>query len=335
MALLLDDLLDVARITSGQLELKKDYVDLKSVVNVAVETARPLLDAKRHQLIVGLPANPVRLEADPLRLSQVIGNLLTNAAKYTDPEGRIELQARMSNGELQISIRDNGIGLADEVLPGLFTMFSQVNSAIDRAEGGLGIGLALVKGLVALHGGRVEVRSEGLGRGSEFIVHLPHGVIAEPLAPPADTPSGAANASNVRRGRVLVADDNRDAAESLSLVLRFIGYEVFTAFNGTEALEIGARERPHAAIIDIGMPGMSGHEVARRMRLEAWGRHAVLIALTGWGQDQDKQAARAAGFDEHLTKPVDPDQVEGTLVRLLPGNTAATGPAAGNSMESA
>jgi len=335
MALLLDDLLDVARITRGQLELKKDYVDLKSVVNVAVETARPLLDAKRHQLIVGLPANPVRLEADPLRLSQVIGNLLTNAAKYTDPEGRIELQARMSNGELQISIRDNGIGLADEVLPGLFTMFSQVNSAIDRAEGGLGIGLALVKGLVALHGGRVQVRSEGLGRGSEFIVHLPHGVIAEPLAPPADTPSGAANASNVRRGRVLVADDNRDAAESLSLVLRFIGYEVFTAFNGTEALEIGARERPHAAIIDIGMPGMSGHEVARRMRLEAWGRHAVLIALTGWGQDQDKQAARAAGFDEHLTKPVDPDQVEGTLVRLLPGNTAATGPAAGNSMESA
>jgi CheY-like chemotaxis protein len=139
----------------------------------------------------------------------------------------------------------------------------------------------------------------------------------------------------MRRGRVLVADDNRDAAESLSLVLRFIGYEVFTAFNGTEALEIGARERPHAAIIDIGMPGMSGHEVARRMRLEAWGRHAVLIALTGWGQDQDKQAARAAGFDEHLTKPVDPDQVEGTLVRLLPGNTAATGPAAGNSMESA
>jgi PAS domain S-box-containing protein len=335
MSLLLDDLLDVARITRGQLELKKDYVDLKSVVNVAVETARPLLDAKRHQLTVSLPPTTISLEADPLRLSQVIGNLLTNAAKYTDPDGRIELQARMNHGELLISIRDNGIGLAEEVLPGLFTMFSQVNSAIDRAEGGLGIGLALVKGLVALHGGRVEVRSDGLGRGSEFTVHLPQRVIAAPLAAPPETASGAANASDVRRGRVLVADDNRDAADSLSLVLRFMGYEVFTAFDGAEALEIGARERPQAAIIDIGMPGMSGHEVARRVRREAWGRHAVLIALTGWGQDQDKQAARAAGFDEHLTKPVDPDQVESVLARHLPARRGPAAPATGNSMESA
>jgi len=214
MSLLLDDLLDVSRITRGQLELKKDYVDLKSVVNIAVETARPLVDAKKHQLVVNLPASSIRLEADPLRLSQVLGNLLTNAAKYTDPGGRIELAARFENAELVISIRDSGIGLAEEVLPGLFTMFSQVNSAIDRAEGGLGIGLALVKGLVALHGGRVEVRSEGLGRGSEFIVHLPHQVIAPVHAPAADVDSGAANASAIRRGRVLVVDDNRDAAES-------------------------------------------------------------------------------------------------------------------------
>jgi CheY-like chemotaxis protein len=196
-------------------------------------------------------------------------------------------------------------------------MFSQVNSAIDRAEGGLGIGLALVKGLVALHGGRVEVRSEGLGRGSEFIVHLPHRVLAPANALAREETSGAANASVVRRGRILVADDNRDAAESLALVLRFSGYEVSIAFNGAEALEIGQRERPRAAIIDIGMPGMSGHEVARRMRLEAWGRNAVLIALTGWGQEQDKQAAKAAGFDEHLTKPVDPDDVERVLDDLL------------------
>jgi PAS domain S-box-containing protein len=319
MSLLLDDLLDVSRITRGQLELKKDYVDLRTVVGDAVETARPLLEAKRHQLVVNLPSDNVRLEADPLRLSQVIGNLLTNAAKYTDPEGRIELAARLENAELVISIRDDGIGLSEEVMPGLFTMFSQVNSAIDRAEGGLGIGLALVKGLVALHGGRVEVRSEGLGRGSEFIVHLPHKVLA-PASVEVEEPShGAANSTAVRRGRVLVVDDNRDAAESLGLVLRFMGYEVSIAYSGAEALELGAVERPRAAIIDIGMPGMSGHEVARRLRREAWGRNAVLVALTGWGQDTDKQAARAAGFDDHMTKPVDPDDVEAVITKLLAG----------------
>jgi CheY-like chemotaxis protein len=286
-------------------------------VGVAVETARPLMDAKRHRLVINLPAENIRLEADPLRISQVIGNLLTNAAKYTDPEGHIELNARVENAELVISIRDDGIGLSEEVLPGLFTMFSQVNSAIDRAEGGLGIGLALVKGLVSLHGGRVEARSEGLGRGSEFILHLPHHLIAAPAAPVIESNQGAANSSAVRRGRVMVVDDNRDAAESLGLVLRFMGYEVSIAYGGAEALEVAARERPRAAIIDIGMPVMSGHEVARRMRLEAWGRNAILIALTGWGQETDKQAARAAGFDDHLTKPVDPDHVEAVLTRLL------------------
>jgi PAS domain S-box-containing protein len=326
MSLLLDDLLDVARITRGRLELKKDYVDLKSVMGDAVETARPLLDAKQHRLTVDLPGEPVRLEADPLRLSQVIGNLLTNAAKYTDTGGAITLSARVANAELVISIRDNGIGLRPESIPGLFTMFSQVNSAIDRAEGGLGIGLALVKGLVALHGGRVEVKSEGLGRGSEFIVHLPHKVLAPNAVAVEEADTGAANASEVRRGRVLVADDNRDAAESLGMVLRFAGYEVEIAFNGADALALAAEKRPRAAIIDIGMPGMSGHEVARRMRLEAWGRNAVLIALTGWGQDQDKQAAKAAGFDEHLTKPVDPEQVEQVLEGLLKsGGVPASG----------
>jgi PAS domain S-box-containing protein len=326
MSLLLDDLLDVSRITRGQLELKKDYVDLKALVGVAVETARPLMDSKQHHLSVTLPAENVKLEADPLRLSQVIGNLLTNAAKYTDPQGRISLDARIANAELVISIQDNGIGLREEVMPGLFTMFSQVNSAVDRAEGGLGIGLALVKGLVALHGGRVEVKSDGLGRGSEFIIHLPHKVIAPSTLAPEAPNNGAANASEVRRGRVLVTDDNRDAAESLALVLRFAGYEVFIAFSGAEALEIASRERPNAALIDIGMPGMSGHEVARRMRLEAWGKNAVLVALTGWGQEQDKQAAKAAGFNEHMTKPVDPVDVErvlGTLLRAAPAVSSA------------
>jgi PAS domain S-box-containing protein len=335
MSLLLDDLLDVSRITRGQLELKKDYVDLKAVVGVAVETARPLLDGKQHQLTVSLPGENVKLEADPLRLSQVIGNLLTNAAKYTDTGGRISLSARRENAELVIAIRDSGIGLTQESIPGLFTMFSQVNSAIDRAEGGLGIGLALVKGLVALHGGRVEVRSEGLGRGSEFIIHLPHKVLAPRATAEVEEESGAANANVVRHCRVLVADDNRDAAESLAMVLRFAGYEVFIAFNGAEALALGEQERPRAAILDIGMPGMSGHEVARRMRLEAWGRNAVLIALTGWGQEQDKQAAKAAGFDEHMTKPVDPDKVERLLAALLEDSPAETGHGAPDSARKA
>jgi CheY-like chemotaxis protein len=223
----------------------------------------------------------------------------------------------MSGTELLISIRDTGIGLSPESIPALFNMFSQVNSAIDRAEGGLGIGLALVKGLVGLHGGRVEVRSEGLGRGSEFIVRLPQSVLAPRTAERDEVATDAANAEAVRRARVLVVDDNRDAAESLAMVLRFAGYDASIAFGGAEALETAARERPRAAIVDVGMPGMSGHEVARRMRLEAWGRNAVLIALTGWGQDQDKQAAIAAGFNLHLTKPLDPEAVVEALDRWL------------------
>jgi len=335
MSLLLDDLLDVSRITRNQLELKRDYVDLKTVITDAVETARPLMDAKKHKLTVSLPPENLKLEADPLRLSQVIGNLLTNAAKYTDPEGNIALSARIQNAELMISIQDDGIGLVPEVIPGLFTMFSQVNSAIDRAEGGLGIGLSLVKGLVALHGGRVEAKSEGLGRGSEFIVHLPHKVLAPAGKAANETTGGAADANAVRRGRVLVVDDNRDAADSLSLVLGFAGYEVFTAFNGADALETGARERPQAALIDIGMPGMSGHEVARRIRLEAWGKHAVLIALTGWGQDSDKQLAIAAGFDEHMTKPVEPADIELLLGELLRKNPVAPDASPGESARNA
>jgi two-component system CheB/CheR fusion protein len=317
MSLLLDDLLDISRITRGQFELKKDYVDLKRLISVAVETARPLIDSKQHELLVTLPNEAITLEADPLRLSQVIANLLTNAAKYTDPRGVIELQARIENAELVMTVRDNGIGISEEVIPRLFTMFSQVNSAVDRAEGGLGIGLALVKGLVNLHGGRVEARSAGLGQGSEFVVHLPHKVLA-----PAGLVSAEAHAvgdvsTSASSVRVLVVDDNRDAAESLAMVLSFAGYGVSLAFNGPDALAVGARTRPRAAIIDIGMPGMSGYEVARRIRLEAWGRNALLIALTGWGQDDDKQAARAAGFDHHLTKPTDPETVEKVLESML------------------
>jgi two-component system, sensor histidine kinase len=330
MSLLLDDLLDVSRITRGQFELKKDYVELKWLISVAVETARPLIDSKQHQLRVDLPDEPITLEVDPLRISQVVGNLLTNAAKYTDPHGNIELQARAEEGGLVITVRDNGIGLSEDALPTLFTMFSQVNSAVDRAEGGLGIGLALVKGLVTLHGGRVEVRSEGLGRGSEFSVRLPPNLLA-PSNVIAEKAGHTDDRHAERRARVLVVDDNRDAAESLGMLLSVAGYDVSIAYSGLEGLEVAARDRPHAAILDIGMPSMSGHEVARRMRREAWGHSTVLIALTGWGQDHDKQAARASGFNEHLTKPVDPDELGRVLAILLSrnaqessGSTAAT-----------
>jgi PAS domain S-box-containing protein len=321
MAWLLDDLLDVSRITRGQLDLKKDYVDLQSIVDMAVETARPLIEAKRHVLSIDLPPAAVRLEVDPLRLSQVISNLLTNAAKYTDAGGQIALAARLNADELLISVKDTGIGLSPGTIPGLFTMFSQVNSAIDRAEGGLGIGLALVKGLVELHGGEVAASSEGLGRGSEFLVRLPHAV-AKPQAASslgAHPPLGAANGG--ARARLLVADDNRDAATTLATVLEMSGYEVHTAYSGAEALEAGVHFQPQAVLLDIGMPGMTGYETARRIRLEAWGRRVILIAVTGWGQDEDKRKAQVAGFDHHLTKPVDPEEIE----RLLGAALASRG----------
>jgi PAS domain S-box-containing protein len=301
MALLLDDLLDVSRITRGKLELKKEYVTLRGVV-----------------------------DADPLRLSQVIANLLTNAAKYTDPAGRIALAAALTDAGLAISVKDSGIGLATETIPGLFAMFSQVNTAIDRTQGGLGIGLGLVKGLVNLHGGTVEARSEGLGRGSEFMVRLPKSVLSA-KSTRQEVGQGPVEVVSPRApARILVADDNREAAESLAALLQLSGYVATTAFSGPEALERAIQERPNAILLDIGMPGLSGYEVARRIRLEAWGQRALLIAITGWGQQDDKLQAKAAGFNAHLTKPVDPREIERMLVEFLtsaPAQPAARGTA--------
>jgi PAS domain S-box-containing protein len=326
MAWLLDDLLDVSRITRGQLDLKKDYVELRSIVDMAIETARPLIEAKHHTMTIDLPAVAVKLEADPLRLSQVISNLLTNAAKYTDAGGQITLAARIEGDELVISVKDTGIGLSAATIPGLFTMFSQVNSAIDRAEGGLGIGLALVKGLIALHGGEVSVSSEGLGRGSEFLIWLPRGATETQSKDTAAANQSSGTPKGGSRGKVLVADDNRDAATSLAAVLEMYGYAVLTAYSGPEALEAGARMRPQAVLLDIGMPGMSGYETARRIRLEAWGRRVALIAVTGWGQDDDKRKAQAVGFDHHLTKPVDPDDLDRLLSTVLGDSSMAMEP---------
>ncbi|MGH8139952.1 MAG: hybrid sensor histidine kinase/response regulator, partial [Steroidobacteraceae bacterium] len=326
MALLLDDLLDVSRITRGRLEMRRDQVDLQSLVGSAVETARPLIDAKHHTLTISLPSEPVELDVDPLRVSQALSNLLTNAAKYTDEHGQITLTAALEAQGLAIRVTDTGIGIDPAVIPGLFEMFSQIDSAIDRAEGGLGIGLALVKGLVGLHGGTVRAASAGLGRGSEFTVTLPRAVVAERRARIAAEPATDLEPVGPRC-KVLVADDNRDAADSLRILLELSGYETLVAYNGQGALDLGMRDRPSAFILDVGMPDMTGYEAARRIRQQAWGRHVLLIAATGWGQDDDKERARAAGFDEHFTKPVSPEQVERVLLRFLRGRRA--GEAAG------
>jgi signal transduction histidine kinase/ActR/RegA family two-component response regulator len=311
MALLLDDLLDVSRITRGRLALKSQPTTLESIVNAAVETARPLIDSKRHALTIDVPADHVVLNVDSLRISQSLSNLLTNAAKYTDPGGRIALTVRLAPEEIEMSVKDSGIGFDPESLTDMFTMFAQVGSAIDRAEGGLGIGLALVKGLTALHGGTVSARSAGAGHGSEFAIHLPRGLIVTHAAPPADPTDLSVGTS--RTLRVLVADDNRDAADSLATILEMSGNEVSVAHSGEEALRLALLEEPQAIILDIGMPGMNGYEVARRVREETWGKKTLLIAVTGWGQAEDKQRSRDAGFDHHLTKPIDVGDVERLL----------------------
>jgi signal transduction histidine kinase len=301
MALLLDDLLDVSRITRGQLQLRKEWVDLAAVVDAGVETARPLIDSREHTLRLDLPAGPVRIEADALRLSQVVSNLLTNAAKYTDARGRIELSAGVADGRVRIAVRDSGMGIDPQMLPRVFEMFSQAASALERAEGGLGIGLALVKGIVELHGGTIEARSAGLGRGSEFVVSLPFQASAAGVAGSAVP---AVDRAQPVPKRIVVADDNRDAADSLKLLLEIDGHQVSVAQDGDQALQ-AASAAPDVMFIDIGMPKLNGYEVARRIRAQPWGKRIKLVAVTGWGQDQDRDQALQAGFDRHLTKPVD------------------------------
>jgi signal transduction histidine kinase len=301
MSLLLDDLLDISRITRGTLELRRKRTQLANVVESAIETARPAIEAKRHTLGVHLPQQPVMLDVDPLRLAQVLSNLLTNAAKYTDPDGQVGIEAELLGGDVVIRVIDNGIGIAPEAMPGLFTMFSQVRSVHDHSDGGLGIGLALSRGLIELHGGRLEAHSRGLGAGSEFVVRLPATVQGHATPMPASEPVEAA----IRKRRVLVADDNVDAGESLAMLLRLDGHEVELANNGPQAVELFDRMKPEIAILDIGMPGLNGYEVAQRIRQKAK-QTVMLIAVTGWGQEADKARAAASGFDHHFTKPVEP-----------------------------
>ena len=310
MALLLDDLLDIARITQGKLELKKKRVTLTEVVDSAVEAARPLIDSKNHHLKVSLPSDNPPLEADPLRLAQVLSNLLTNAAKYTDAAGHIELSGRVDGQELCLAIKDDGIGIAPEALTRIFEMFSQIDGASSRSDGGLGIGLSLVQGILKLHGGTIEARSDGPGRGSEFIVRLPLA-----LAHPHEARASELEArrDGTLRRRVMVADDNKDAADAMAMLLELGEHEVRVAYNGRTALTLAQTFRPDVAFIDIGMPDCSGYEVAQALRREPWGIGIYLVALTGWGQDGDRQSSKNAGFDRHMTKPVDHDAIEALL----------------------
>jgi signal transduction histidine kinase len=317
MVRLIDDLLDLSRISRGKIELRRERVALEAVVQSAVETSRPLIEQSRHRLTLDLPAAPVFVDADLTRLSQVVANLLNNAAKYTEPGGDIRLAVAPDENGVTIRVRDNGVGIPPAMLPLIFEMFTQVDRSLERAQGGLGIGLTLVKRLVEMHGGTVEARSEGRGQGSELLIRLPVLTPAVEEAPIADEAEPAANAP-VRR-RILVADDNVDSAASLALMLEFMGNEVHTAHDGLAAVEAAAAIQPDVILLDIGMPEMNGYDACREIRRQPWGRAAVVVALTGWGQEEDKRRSREAGFDQHLVKPVEPAALDRLLASLSGG----------------
>jgi PAS domain S-box-containing protein len=310
MTHLVDDLLEVSRITQGKLELRKQRLELARAMQSAMEAARPTVQASSHHLSVTLPREPLYLYADPTRLSQMILNLLNNAAKYTPPGGSISLAAQREGDQAVIVVRDSGIGIPPEHLDSVFEMFSQLAPALDRSQGGLGIGLALVRGLAELHGGTVAAYSGGPGMGSEFVIRLP---LSQATALPSDSaPPEVPRAAGLR---VVIVDDNADAADSLAMVLELEGHEVRTAGDGLAGLELINACTPHAVILDIGLPSLNGYEVARRIRHDYPDAGILLIAVTGWGQQQDKQTAVAAGFDHHFTKPVDPQALQRVLIR--------------------
>jgi PAS domain S-box-containing protein len=315
MSLLLDDLLDVARITRGTVSLRKQAVELSSVIRAAVETARPVIDNRHHHLTVDVPEGLAAC-VDPLRVSQIFANLLTNAAKYTPPGGNIRLGAHSDGKVLTVDVQDSGIGLSREELPLLFQMFSRGRATSESAPDGLGIGLALTKGLVEMHGGTIEAASLGVGKGSTFTVRLPIGDIAQTKP----HSSGAREARLAVSRRVLIADDNEDAAETLAMLLRLEGHEVVVADGGEAAIRLAEEHRPEVALLDIGMPGVSGYEVARHIRARPDGAHVLLVAVTGWGLEKDRDASRAAGFDHHLVKPAQPVAVLQLLARMQTSN---------------
>jgi two-component system CheB/CheR fusion protein len=302
MARMLDDLLDVSRITEGKVKLKQEQVALADVIDSSVETARPLIEAAGHRLYLSLTGEPLRVLGDPVRLAQVIGNLLNNAAKYTPAGGEIHLTLERRSSQAAILVRDNGFGIAPELLPHIFDLFVQGERGPDRSQGGLGIGLTMARHLVEMHGGRIEATSAGASRGSEFTITLP---LAHGLSAVAEEDREVQPLPPSPRRRILVVDDNPDGAEMLALLLENEGHEVRAAHNGAAALDLAASYRPDMVLLDIGMPGMDGYEVARRLKQEPTLSRTMLIALTGYGQEEDVQKSRNAGFDYHLVKPLD------------------------------
>ena len=310
---LVDDLLDMNRITSGKIILQREPVEMALVVESAVDASRPLIDARKHTLEILLPAGPLQVEGDVTRLSQIVLNLLNNAAKYTPEGGNIRLTVAREGEQVAVRVMDTGLGIAADFLPRVFELFTQADRSLDRAEGGLGIGLALVRRLVEMHGGTIEAQSEGPGCGSEFVVRLPL------LDAPLETLGGEEAEPQQETGprRLLVIDDNRDAAELMTVLLELWGHEVRIAYNGPEGLSLAAEYRPDAVLLDIGLPAMNGYEVAKRLReLPGWDG-VMLVAVTGYGQDEDRRRSREAGFDHHLTKPVEPAKLQ-SLLAVVP-----------------
>jgi PAS domain S-box-containing protein len=307
---LIDDLLDISRIEQGKTTLHRAVVQVQDALMQGIDTAEPHIRAKGHELEIDMTPVPLHVHADPMRIAQVVANLLNNAAKYTHSHGRIRLGLRSEAGWAMITVADNGIGIPQDKLKSIFDLFVQVDRSSENAGGGLGLGLTLAKNLVEIHGGSIDARSEGLGKGSTFVVRLP--LVVEPALERRPRDSARAPAVRSRR-RILVVDDNQDAAETLAQLLRLGGEDVRTTDNGEDALEIGPEFRPHVAILDIGMPDIDGYELAQRIRRQRWGSGVLLVALSGWGQEEDKVRSREAGFDHHLTKPVSPGDLDAVL----------------------
>jgi CheY-like chemotaxis protein/nitrogen-specific signal transduction histidine kinase len=315
MVRLIDDLLDLSRVSRGKIELRKERVDLGDVLKSAIETSRPLIEEYGHKLTVSVPDEPVPLNADLTRLSQVFLNLLNNSAKYTERGGQIWLCAERRDDTVVVRVRDTGVGIPPQMLPRIFEMFTQVDRSLDRAQGGLGIGLTLVWRLVEMHGGSVEARSEGAGKGSEFIVRLPVARDAGLDNPDKGSEKECAGPS-CRSRRILVVDDNQDAANSLAMLLRMKGHDVRTAYDGLEAVDAAAAHKPDVVLLDVGLPRLNGFDVARRIRESETHRSIVLVALTGWGHDEDRRRSKEAGFDHHMVKPADPAALDRVLESL-------------------
>ncbi len=318
---LVDDLLEVSRITRGKIELKKQRLDLADVLRNALETARPSIERGRHKLEIALASDPIMVDGDPVRLAQLFTNLLNNAAKYTDPGGTISLTAEAKDGVAVVVVRDDGVGIPREMLPHVFDLFTQVDRTLGRAQGGIGVGLALVRRIAELHGGAVEAQSDGLGKGSAFTIRLPVSV-AGSLEKRAETTGKAPDEATLSSRRILVVDDERDVADSLVALLESFGATVRVAYGGADGLAALDDFQPEAIFLDIGMPGMDGYETARRIRALPEGRAATLVALTGWGPEQIRDRAREAGFDAQLTKPASPSALRQLLASAAPNARA-------------